>query len=309
MFGLMFPSPVNDFLVIFFGIFIAGIPFILIGALLSALVEIALSPEKIVSLLPKQRFLKFFSVALLGLVLPVCECGNVPLARRMILKDMAPSLALTFLLAAPVLNPLVIISTLVAFPQEPMFVVWRVLASLGIALIVGMLFTYIPSSQLLVKKLQNHKDHVHGDSCCHEGGHTSIKASRWSRFWMVTRKEFLEMCGIFLFGALLASSIQLFLPQDFANQVVSSEWLAILVMMLLAFIVSICSNVDAFFALSYAQVFPMSSILAFLVLGPMLDIKAIPMLKSIFRWKPLLIIIALVSSLSFLVSMLYFLFS
>ncbi len=291
---------INDFFIILFSILIEGIPFILFGAFLSALVEIYFSEERVQKILPKNRFMRFSSMVMMGNIIPVCECGNVPFARRLISKGIKPYFVLTFLLAAPVFNPIVIASTIAAFPNNYEIVFFRLLFTFIIAVSLGYIFMLFSSRDMLIDKLieqrrqkikeKNHKRHKHG-------------------FFSIIHKEFIEMTAIFLFGATIASIIQIVVPKELIFQFTQNEWIAILAMILLAFVVSICSNVDAFFALAYSQIFPTSAILAFLVFGPMIDIKAIPMFKTIFKWKPLLIIIALIALLTFFLSYLYFLFT
>lgn len=285
---------VNDFFIILFSLLVEGIPFILIGGVLSALVEIYVSEERIQKVLPKNKLLRFLSMGLLGNVAPVCECGNVPFARRMILKKIEPFFVLTFLLAAPVFNPIVIISTMVAFPNDFSIVMYRLLFTLIIAVSIGYIFSFFAEKDVLINKLKERRlakhDHHHG-------------------ILNIVQKEFLEMTGIFIFGAIVASFIQIVVPKEFFFQFYEQQWIAILAMMALGFVISICSYVDAFFALAYSQVFPTSSILAFLVLGPMIDIKAVPMFKTIFKWRALTIIIGLIATETFLLSYLYFLFT
>ncbi len=285
---------VNDFFIILFSLLVEGIPFILIGGVLSALVEIFISEEKIQRILPKNKLLRFCSMGLLGNFAPVCECGNVPFARRMIYKKIQPYFVLTFLLAAPVFNPIVIISTMVAFPNDFSIVMYRLIFTFIIAISIGYVFSFFADKDVLIEKLK--EKHI----AKHEHRHGILG---------IVQKEFLEMTGIFIFGAIVASFIQIVVPKEFFFQFHQQEWIAILAMMALGFVVSICSYVDAFFALAYSQVFPTSSILAFLVLGPMIDIKGVPMFKTIFKWKALAIIIGLIATETFLLSYLYFLFT
>lgn len=289
------PYLLNDFLIILFSILVEGIPFILLGALLSAVAEVWVSEEKVAQIMPKNLVGKLSTMTLLGNILPVCECGNVPFARRLIIKKIKPFLALTFLLAAPVMNPIVILSTIAAFPGEPGIVLFRILFTVIVAVSVGMLFMKVSDAQMLNKELMKRRkksDHSHRHG-----------------FLDTVGRDLLEMSAIFVFGGIIATSIQLFIPKDFVLAFNNAEWLSILAMMLLGFIVSICSNVDAFFALAYAQVFPTSSILAFLVFGPMIDIKALPMFSTIFSWKTVALISVLCAVITFNLSYLYFLFS
>lgn len=297
------PAVINDFLVILLSILVEGIPFILVGSILSGFLEYWITPDRIVSMLPKNKMGRFITMSSMGNVLPVCECGNIPLARRLILKNVPSYLALTFLLAAPVFNPIVIVSTLSAFPNDASILFYRILFTLIIAIGVGYIFSFLQEREVLIENLaQQRAHHHHHHDHDHSGG-------RFRNLLALVKKEFLEMTGIFLFGATIASFIQLMLPQDFVFAFQQYEWLSILAMMALGFIISICSNVDAFFALAYAQIFPTSSVLAFLVFGPMIDIKAIPMFRTIFTWKAVGFLGALVAVMTFLLTYSYFLFT
>lgn len=290
-------TKVNDFFILLFSILVEGMPFILIGAVLSSVVAIYFPQKKLLGILPKKKFPQLLTVSLIGNIFPVCECGNVPFARRLIKKNLPHYLALTFLLAAPVVNPIVIVSTLAAFPGDHMILVYRLVFSLIIAIGAGYLFSYFSAKNVLNKKLEQ-------ECCAHPHDHHEAESKSIAN---IVKKEFLEITSIFLFGAAIAATIQLFLPQDLILSFQQSEWMSILAMMALAFIISICSNVDAFFALAYSQIFPTSSIIAFLVFGPMIDIKAIPMLRLIFNWRAIVMIVSFVATMSFLLAYLYFL--
>lgn len=300
MLNIYLPTFLNDFFVILLSIVIEGIPFILIGALLSGLVELFLTPEKIFKLIPKNKFLGFTAMALLGTAIPVCECGNIPFARRMISKEVPHYYALTFLLAAPVFNPLVILATLAAFPDDIWISIWRIIFTFIVAVSVGYIISLLPQKEVVIENIDKRVEH-----CTHNNNDFKKVHS----FFHIVGHEFVEMTGIFIFGASIATSLQMFVPADVVTFFNQTEWISILAMMVLAFVISICSNVDAFFALAYAQIFPMSSILAFLVFGPMIDIKAIPMLKTIFRWKPLFLIVGYAFVNTFLLSYIFFLLS
>lgn len=309
---------INDFIIIVFSILVEGIPFVLIGSLLSGAMGMLISDQALMKVLPKSKFLQLLMMTMLGNVMPVCECGNVPFARRLVKKNLPPYLAVTFLLAAPVFNPIVITATLIAFSGNVWLLFYRLFFTLIIAVGAGYLFSWIPKDKILVKnfhgdecKDEHHEGHEHthgcGASCGHD--HSKVKQSKILGIFSIAKTEFIEMMGIFIFGAAVAAMIQQFVPKDFVFSFNSHEWLAIITMMALAFIISICSNVDAFFALAYSQIMPMSSVIAFLVFGPMFDIKAIFMMKTMFKWRALLLLVAFCALSTFLLSYLYFLFS
>jgi uncharacterized membrane protein YraQ (UPF0718 family) len=292
-------NQINDFIIVLFSILVEGMPFILIGSILSAIVQRYLKQKHIEHFLPKNRFMQKVAMCLLGNLVPVCECGNVPMAKRMIQKNMNAGLVISFLLAAPVFNPLVIASTLAAFPNNPSILVYRLIFTMIVAITASYLMEKLPTNQTihvtaqpepLDPKLPLQQSHQH-----------SVIG--------IIKEDFIQMTSLFLIGAIIAALVQNLLPKEFILSFNSQEWLAILAMMVMAFIISICANVDAFFALAYTQIFPTSSILAFLVFGPMFDIKSIPMFKSIFTWRGLIILLGFCGSLIFLLSYLYFLFT
>lgn len=300
---LTLSNQINDFVIILLSILVEGIPFILLGSILSAIVQKYLKESHIINFLPKNRLMQKITMCLLGNLIPVCECGNIPMAKRMLSKNFGSGLTISFLLAAPVFNPLVIASTLAAFPGNYSILFYRLAFTMLVAISASYLMEKLPQKEIIkilpennnqsediAKKDERMKQHQHGIT-------TLIKT------------EFLQMTSLFLVGAIIAAMIQSLLPKEVILSFNNQEWIAILAMMALAFVISICSNVDAFFALAYTQIFPTSSILAFLVFGPMFDIKSVPMLKSIFTWRGLTILILFSGSLIFFLSYLYFLFT
>lgn len=294
MFNL--PNQFNDFFIILLSILVEGIPFIMAGSLLSAIVQKYLSEHTILKFLPKNKLLQKVGMSLMGNLIPVCECGNIPLAKRMLKKNLSPALAISFLLAAPVFNPLVIASTLAAFPNNYWILVYRLLFTLIIAVVVAYIFEKLPTIEV-IKTTGTVSENPYEQNEPQHGLVATIKG------------EFLHMTSLFLIGAIIAALVQTLIPKELILSFNSQEWIAIIAMMVLAFIISICANVDAFFALAYAQIFPTSSIIAFLIFGPIIDIKSIPMLKSIFTWRGLIILISLVALITFLLTYSYFLFT
>lgn len=306
------PAQLNDFIIIVFSILVEGIPFILIGSLLSGAMGMLISDQSLMKVLPKNKLLQLLMMSMVGNVMPVCECGNVPFARRLIKKNLPPYLAITFLLAAPVFNPIVIAATLIAFSGDVWLLFYRLLFTLIIAVGAGYLFSFVPKDKILAKNFSGEDEkhiHSHDDNCGCGHDHSKVKKNKFLGIFSIAKAEFIEMMGIFIFGAAVAAMIQQFVPKDFVFSFNSHEWLAIITMMILAFIISICSNVDAFFALAYSQIMPMSSIIAFLVFGPMFDIKALFMMKTMFKWKALMMLMTLCALSTFFLCYLYFLFS
>lgn len=278
-----------DGLTVFYAVIIEAVPFVLLGTLVSALLAVTVRDEWLLRVLPKNHFLRHVAISLLGFLFPVCECGNLPVAKRLMQKGFSVSQAVTFLLAAPVLNPLVLLSTFVAFRFAPWMVVWRLGFSWIIALSAGLLIaTFHKQTDILADSF--------AEACCAHDHFPKSGKEKWSVFLHTIRTEMFQMVAALALGASIAAFTTL-LPREVITSLATSPVLAIIVMMLLALIMSICSTVDAFVALGYVGSFPLSSIGAFLVFGPMIDFRALSLMKTVFRsWFILFIAVFVFSS-------------
>ena len=265
----------SRFSVVFLGIFIEAAPFLLLGTLASGIVEVFVERETLASLLPRGVFRGALAGSLLGLFFPVCECGVVPFARRLMRKGAPAPVAIATLLAAPVINPIVIASTLVAF--GPGWVLWgRLGVTLAIAMITGMVFG-MQSPRLDIVKEGPGFD-------ASEAKPAPRKPSEQIRQVLVlAADEFFEMGRFLVMGSLLAALMQTVARQSDLLSVGQGPVLSVVVMVILAVLLSICSTVDAFIALAFVGTFTSGSILAFLVYGPMVDIKSTLMFLRVFR--------------------------
>lgn len=283
---------IQDAITLFLSIFIEAAPFILLGVLVSTGVKFWLPEKKIIKFLPKNIWGKSALMSLMGMFFPVCECGNVPVAKQMIAKKIPAGATLSFLLGAPILNPIVIITTIVAFPNQP--VIWFGRIGLGflIALIIGVLFSYAKPDFILAKQAN-----ANGGGCCHNHNKKSAE-----NFFDHAINEFVTMASILAVGAAIAAATQSFIPREVLTSLTDSAFLSILAMMALAFIVSICSTTDAFFALAYAHIFSPAALIAFLVFGPMIDLKALLLMRTTFSAKTLVLLTFFVSLLVFSLS-------
>jgi len=269
-------SRLSTLTTIFLGIFIEAAPYLLLGTLASGIVEIFFSPEEIIRFSPRQPGLAAGLGSLLGLFFPVCECGVIPLTRRLLAKRMPAVMGLTFLLAAPVLNPIAIASTYSAFGSGPVF--WgRLAATAFIAILTGLSFSRYPA--VLSPVVRPFPAPVVGES---PGG---SPRSKWVRVALHAGDEFFEMGRYLVLGASLAALMQTFLPRQALLSLTQGPVVPVLVLMLLAVLLSVCSTVDAFIALAFTGIFPPGAILAFLVFGPMVDIKSAWMyLRAFSPW-------------------------
>jgi len=292
------------FTTIFLGIFIEAVPFLMLGTLASGVVEEFVSQESLKRLIPSGALTAPLTGALMGLFFPVCECGVVPLTRRLFSKGLPIPAGIAFLLAAPVLNPIVILSTAAAFGWGQVLF-WRLGLSFSIALITGLVFSAekdpanilrsgVQRSPIDLSSQAFSLDlHLH-DHADHPEAHSNLSLiARLSRVLVTGANEFFEMGRYLVIGAALAAAMQTLVPQSALLSIGGGPVISVLIMLLLAVVLSICSTVDAFIALGFASSFSLGSILAFLVFGPMVDIKSILMYGRVFRPRAVLYLVLL----------------
>ena len=277
----------QDYFQVFFAVVVEAVPFVVLGSVVSGLLAVFVRDEWLLRFLPKNVIFGHAVVALLGFFFPVCECGNLPVAKRLVQKGLPVSQAVTFLLAAPVLNPIVIVSTLVAFRFAPEVMYARVGLSFLIAVGTGLMVRFLGKDETLMT------ESLH-EACEHHEHFPRTKRAKFEVFVRTFREEGIEMTKALALGGSIAAFTPL-LPRELIAGLAQSPLLAIVVMMLLALIMSICSTVDAFVALGYVGTFPLSAVLAFLVFGPMIDFRAISLMRTAFRWPVVMTIITTVA--------------
>ncbi len=274
-------------------IFIEAAPFLLIGSLLASLFEVFAEEDLIARLVPKNPFKGILFGIFIGMLLPTCECGIVPIVRRMLGKGVPPATAIAYMLAAPVINPIVMVSTYVAFRGDLWMVGGRVAMVAIAAAAMGWVLSGASMGELLLNPSSGHAGH--SCSCCHDHHHDHghSHANRQGRLLAVlqhTAVEFLSMGKFLLLGAIITALFKTFTPAGVLNIFESSEILAIIAMMILAIVLSVCSEADAFVAASFSS-FPPAAQLAFMAIGPMVDLKLIAMFSSVFKRRIILCLI------------------
>ena len=327
-------NQLNNGFTIFLSLLVEAMPFLLLGVFLSSLLLLFVDESKLVEKMPRNPLLGALFGSMIGFLFPVCECGNVPVARRLLMQGVPTPVAIGFLLAAPTINPIVIWSTWTAFRDQPEIVVLRVVFSLAIATIIGFIFSFQPD---LVPFLQPSiarylkfnppappktnrrgrqsqvQPQTNTPSLLQSGtyilGGTTGASKRiddsYSEVAAISNfskplseklrslldniiQELRELGGVMVIGSAIAAATQVLAPRDLIISLGAGTISSILAMLVLAAVVSICSTVDAFFALSFASTFTSGSLLAFLVFGPMIDIKGIGLMLSIFKPKALI---------------------
>jgi len=264
----------RTFLVIFGSLLVQAIPFVVVGALAAALVEVFVPVSALERLGRLPRPLQLPAAALAGVLFPICECGSVPVARRLMLRGLTPSAAITFMLAAPVLNPVVIASTFVAFRGRT--TLWTMVAGrFALGLIVAVAVGWVIGDRTKDRLLKSRPDE-------REELELERPEARWRRFFVHLGDDFLFMARYLMFGAAIAAAIQTFLPASLLTGLADLPVLSVIAMMGLAVLLSLCSESDAFVAASFVQFAP-SAQLGFLVLGPMVDVKLLALYAGTFR--------------------------
>ena len=316
----------NNAFTLFLSLLVEAIPFLLLGVLLSSVLLIFIDERWLIAHLPKHPVLGAFAGSCIGFLFPVCECGNVPVARRLIMQGVPMPVAIGFLLAAPTVNPIVIWSTWIAFRDRPEIVVLRVVFSLLIATIIGYLFSVqkdlkpILQPAIALGIIRAEPKFSNGSSLLDGGdfmlGGAGMAPRRMSQDLIETPKrsirenfnllldnvvqELRELGGVLVLGSAVAAAIQTLTPRELIVSLGEGPIISIVEMMLLAGSISICSTVDSFFALSFAATFTSGSLLAFLVFGPMFDLKSIGLMLSIFKPQAIFYLFAIATQLTFL---------
>lgn len=276
-----FKFSLPDFSLAFLSILLEGLPFLLLGTILSGLIDQFLPARLMTRLLPRNPIAGALVSASLGMIFPMCECGVVPVIRRLMTKGLPVSNAIAYMLAAPIVNPIVAVSTWWAFRgQDPLgTTLFRLGAGFGVAAIVGMAVHRLPIGNILRTEVIADIAQPAGLT----GGTPSGGIGR--RLWgalNVCVGDFLSMAVYFVLGAMAAATFNTAVNQDFILPLAMNDWLATASLMGLAGVLSVCSTTDAFIAATFS-LFPTAAKLAFLVFGPMMDFKLIFIYSAVFR--------------------------
>jgi uncharacterized protein len=282
------PSQHGDIWVAFLSILLEGIPFILIGSLVSGLIDAFLPARVMDRLLPKRGLPAILASGLLGIIFPVCECAIVPVIRRLVQKGLPLGCAMTYMLAAPIVNPIVALSTYSAFQgRDPgMMTSARLLLGYAIAVIAGIILSKFGASRLLQPRVLSgisSPDSSSDSNTPVAPGDGIVRALR------TAQQDFMDTVLYFVIGVGIASvaQTQLFYREDLQasiQNIAANHWLAAPVLMLAAFVLSLCSTTDAFI-IAADSLFTASAKLAFLVFGPMLDMKLIFLYSTVLKPK------------------------
>lgn len=289
---------------IFISILIEALPFVLIGVFIAGFIQMFISEQFIARIIPENKFLAVIVGSVIGVFFPSCECGIVPIVRNLMLKGVPLHAGIAFMLTAPIINPVVVFSTYVAFGSTWEMPILRIVGSLVVAIIVGNAIAYFYKGAGLKDRFLRVEEAVHEEAHPHEHQHTlSFSQKVWHTLQHAV-DEFFSVGKYLVFGALLAAAMQTYIKTSTLSAIGHGPVLSILLMMVLAFLLSLCSEADAFIGASFRSVFSTQSIVAFLVFGPMLDIKNLLMMGSTFKAKFILYIVAGATTVVFLYALL-----
>ncbi len=269
---------------VFCGVFLQAVPFLVLGVVISGLIAAFVSAERLARWLPKNAAAAVLTAGVAGAALPGCECGSVPVARRLFGDGSVGAAALTFMLSAPAINPVVLVATAVAFPGHPAMVLARCLASLATAVVMGVLWSRWGRPGWVSRRLP--QSHDENDS-------------RWTVFTEAARHDFLQAGSYLVIGAAAAATLRILVPPWVFEHLAGHLLVGVVAMALLAFVLALCSEADAFVAASLTLV-PLVPRLVFLVVGPAVDVKLVAMQAGLFgrgfamRFAPVTLVVATV---------------
>ncbi|MBA2810982.1 permease [Streptomyces sp. KM273126] len=263
--GALAAPVMQSWMTVFVAVVVQALPFLVLGVLLSAALAVFVPPSFFARALPKKPALAVPVAGMAGAVLPGCECASVPVAGALVRRGVTPAAALAFLLSAPAINPIVLTATAVAFPGDPEMVLARFVAGLLVACAMGWLWHRLGRSDWLRPPARPATEGL----------------GKGAAFWGSVRHDVMHAGGFLVVGAMAAATLKAVVPEHWLRSAADNPVLAVLALAILAVVLSICSEADAFVAASLSQ-FSLTARLAFLVVGPMIDLKLFAMQAGTF---------------------------
>lgn len=284
----------STFVLITTSIILSAMPFMLLGAFVSSLIEVFIPEDFIKKIFTKNKFVSIIIGCFLGMIFPSCECGIVPVTRRFIKKGVPFYSAIAYMLCAPIVNPVSMISTYAAFKYSPKMMLFRVGGAVLLGFFISFIISFFNKKQVLVTE----KKHL-----CNLYTHNKNKFHlKIDKIMHHTIEDFFNTGKYLIIGAFIAGLMKTIIPIKVLTVFANDNIMSILFMMIFSFVLSLCSNVDAFVAAAFTN-FSFVSKLGFLILGPMLDIKLILMFSTTFKKKIIIRIAIMISIGVFLLSL------
>jgi len=289
--------------IIFVSIVLEALPFMLLGTLVGGFIEVFIPQEKITRWLPDGSWWAVFLGAGIGLIFPVCECAIVPVVRRLLQKGVPLGAAVAFLLGGPIVNPLVAASTAVAYFADWSIVIRRLFFGYVVAVAVGLIVNLIFSKTAAVRREVFSEGTHPALAVVSEHGRPATAGEKIGLAVNHAAQDFFDIGRFLIIGAFVAAVLQTLIPRQLFSSALGTPSLSILGMMIMAVLLNLCSEADAFVAASFrSSLVPLSAQLAFMVLGPMLDIKLIAMYHKIFRRRAIAALAVLTFTAVFLIT-------
>jgi uncharacterized protein len=309
-------TTLNDLTVLFLSILLEALPFVMLGSIIASVISLFVSDTLLYRFIPKNRIGGLLAASLLGIVFPVCDCTVIPITRRLIRKGLPPSLAVTFMCAVPIVNPAVIASTYWAFASQPHVIWLRMIVGMSTAIAAGFIIGKLTrEADPLSNNNKPHVDNGHTICTCAAHEHTHNREEphgcmcghvhspapheqklRWNKisnginsFLTHTTGEFIESAALIIIGAFLSAVIQMLIPRTIMYPVSTSPVASVGIMMGFTWLISLCSNADAFVAKSFYGLFTTGSVVAFMTFGQMIDLKNTVVLLGFFKKRFVLI--------------------
>jgi uncharacterized membrane protein YraQ (UPF0718 family) len=315
--------------IVFVSIVLEAIPFMLVGSLIGGAIEAFVSRERMASLLPQKGWLTVCLAAGAGIVFPVCECAVVPVVRRLIGKGLPFSAAIAYLLGGPIVNPIVAASTALAYTFDWRIVFLRLILGYGIAVVIGLFMGRLFSRAEAIKDngsavngdtpscgcIHQPLEHPHSAGCCRVPqhlptvtqqpdivacgcgcNHPSVDSwiDKTGSAFVHAMDDFLAVGHYLVIGAFIAALAQTYIDRSSFLSLTGAPVLSVVLMMLLAILLNLCSEADAFIAASFRGLMPLPAQMAFLLTGPMFDLKLLLMYQSVFRRRTIMVLASLI---------------
>lgn len=293
---------VKNIAIIFISIFFESMPFLLLGSFISSLIENYVSNETIARIIPKNKILGSLVGVFLGFFLPACDCAVIPVSKRLLKKKVPINVAISFMLSSPIINPVVLLSTYYAFfKTNPNIFYSRIVLGIGVSLLIGVILGLIYKDREVLNVFSLNDECDCEDECmhCHH-----VEENKLNSILKHTAYDFFDVVKYLMFGALIASFIQVLLPRNILMIFNNNSVLSIIILMLFAYLISLCSTSDSFVGKSLLSSFNESAIIAYLLLGPMIDIKNTMVLLGNFKKNFTITLITLIFIVIFVVSLL-----
>lgn len=285
----------------YLGIIVEALPFLLISAIISAVIQIYVSDEFIKKIIPKNSIIGYFIAAISGIFFPVCECAIIPITRSLIKKGLPIGVGVTFMLAVPIVNPVVIMSTYYAFPNNINVVIYRTIGGVIGALIIGLLTGVIYDKKKKEDIIKDDTVGLYCDCCTYSNNYYISLKGKIKNLLLNASNEFLNISIYFILGAFISSIFVTFMQDNLINNITSGKSTGIIIMMILGFLLSLCSEADAFVARGFLDNFGVEGVIAFLILGPMMDLKNLILSFGFFKKKFVIQLLGIIILIVFLI--------